>query len=99
VIVAAGKGEIAGLFARDASKSVFGVPQRAVALTYLHGLTPRPGHSAVDFNLIPGVGEYFVFPALTLSGVPHHDVGGHSGRADGRVQPSQCIVIGTTAPT
>ena len=22
---------------------------------------------AVSFNLIPGVGEYFVFPALTLS--------------------------------
>ncbi|MGC5124393.1 styrene monooxygenase/indole monooxygenase family protein, partial [Escherichia coli] len=24
--------------------------------------------SSVAFNLIPGVGEYFVFPALTLSG-------------------------------
>lgn len=71
VVVAAGKGEIAGLFPRDASKSVFDAPQRALALTYLHGLTPRPSHSAVDFNLIPGVGEYFVFPALTLSGLCH----------------------------
>jgi hypothetical protein len=71
VIVAAGKGAISGLFARDASKSVFDAPQRAVALTYLHGLTPRPEHSAVDFNLIPGIGEYFVFPALTLSGPCH----------------------------
>ena len=31
-------------------------------------MTPRPDHSAVNFNLIPTVGEYFVFPALTNSG-------------------------------
>jgi hypothetical protein len=31
-------------------------------------MTPRPEHSAVCFNLIPGVGEYFVFPALTTTG-------------------------------
>lgn len=31
-------------------------------------MTPRPGHSAVCFNLIPTVGEYFVFPALTTTG-------------------------------
>ena len=31
-------------------------------------MTPRPEHSAVNFNLIPTVGEYFVFPALTLTG-------------------------------
>ncbi|MFD1807895.1 styrene monooxygenase/indole monooxygenase family protein [Gemmobacter lanyuensis] len=43
-------------------------PQRALALTYVKGMTPREGHSAVCFNLIPGVGEYFVFPALTTSG-------------------------------
>lgn len=71
VIVAAGKGEVAGLFSRDASRSAFDAPQRALALTYLHGLTPRPSQSAVDFNLIPGVGEYFVFPALTKSGPCH----------------------------
>jgi hypothetical protein len=41
---------------------------RALALTYVTGMTPRPEHSAVCFNLIPGVGEYFVFPALTTSG-------------------------------
>lgn len=71
VIVAAGKGEIASLFGRDARRSAFDAPQRALALTYVHGLTPRPGRSAVDFNLIPGVGEYFVFPALTTSGPCH----------------------------
>lgn len=67
-IVAAGKGDIARLFERDAEKSPFDKPQRALALTYVHGMTPRPEHSAVCFNLIPGVGEYFVFPALTNSG-------------------------------
>ena len=41
---------------------------RALALTYVTGMTPRPEFSAVCFNLVPGVGEYFVFPALTTSG-------------------------------
>jgi len=68
VIIAAGKGEIAGLFERDATRSQFDKPQRSLALTYVNGLEPRPDHSAVSFNLIPGIGEYFVFPALTTSG-------------------------------
>jgi hypothetical protein len=68
VIVAAGKGEVAQLFERDAARSPYGAPQRALALTYVTGLAPRPDFSAVAFNLIPTVGEYFVFPALTTSG-------------------------------
>jgi 2-polyprenyl-6-methoxyphenol hydroxylase-like FAD-dependent oxidoreductase len=68
VIVAAGKGEIARMFERDAARSPYAKPQRALALTYVHGMRPRDEHSAVCFNLIPGVGEYFVFPALTASG-------------------------------
>jgi flavin-dependent dehydrogenase len=68
VVVAAGKGSIAKLFERDAAKSPFAKPQRALALTYVQGMNPRADHSAVNFNLIPTVGEYFVFPALTLSG-------------------------------
>lgn len=68
ILVAAGKGEIASLFERDAARSAYSTPQRALAVTYVHGLTPRPGHSAVCFNLLPGVGEYFVFPALTHTG-------------------------------
>jgi 2-polyprenyl-6-methoxyphenol hydroxylase-like FAD-dependent oxidoreductase len=67
-IVAAGKGEVAQLFERDAARSPYGVPQRALALTYVTGMEPRPDFSAVCFNLIPTVGEYFVFPALTTSG-------------------------------
>ena len=68
VIVAAGKGEIAQLFSRDAERSTYDTPQRALALTYVTGLKPREEYSAVSFNLIPGVGEYFVFPALTTTG-------------------------------
>ena len=68
VIVASGKGEIGRLFERDAEKSAYDKPMRALALTYVAGMTPRPVHSAVCFNLIPGVGEYFVFPALTTTG-------------------------------
>jgi hypothetical protein len=68
VIVAAGKGEVAQLFERDAARSPYGAPQRALALTYVTGMEPRSEFSAVCFNLIPTVGEYFVFPALATSG-------------------------------
>jgi len=68
VLLAAGKGEIVSRFERDVSRSPFSTPQRALALTYVTGMVPRTPYSRVCFNLIPGVGEYFVFPALTLSG-------------------------------
>ncbi|KLN53566.1 styrene monooxygenase/indole monooxygenase family protein [Variovorax paradoxus] len=67
-LVASGKGEISKLFERDAHKSSFDKPQRALALTYVKGMKPSEPFSAVCFNLIPGVGEYFVFPALTTTG-------------------------------
>ncbi|MET3615728.1 hypothetical protein ABID16_004075 [Rhizobium aquaticum] len=68
VIVAAGKGDIVKMFERDATRSPFDKPQRALALTYVKGMEKRPDHSAVNFNLIPTVGEYFTFPALTTTG-------------------------------
>ncbi len=68
VLVASGKGDIARLFGHDAANSPFAAPQRALALTYVTGMQPRTPFSAVCFNLIPTVGEYFVFPALTTSG-------------------------------
>jgi Styrene monooxygenase A putative substrate binding domain len=68
VLVAAGKGDVAQLFERDPTRSPYSAPQRALALTYVTGMVPRPEYSAVCFNLIPTVGEYFVFPALTTSG-------------------------------
>jgi len=68
VVLAAGKGEIVRLFERSAERSPYEAPMRALALTYVTGMTPRPEYSAVCFNLIPTVGEYFVFPALTTTG-------------------------------
>ena len=68
VLVATGKGALGGLFARDPEKSPYETPQRVLALTYVTGMTPRPDYSAVSFNVEPGVGEYFVFPALTTTG-------------------------------
>ena len=68
VIVASGKGALGQLFERDASRSPYSEPQRVLSLTYVRGMQPRQPHSAVCFNLIPNIGEYFVFPALTTSG-------------------------------
>lgn len=68
VVVAAGKGDIATLFARDDRRSTYDVPQRALALTYVHGVEPHSQPPEVSYNVFPGVGEYFTFPALTLSG-------------------------------
>ena len=67
-IVAAGKGEIVKMFERDAEKSMYDKPMRALALTYVNGMVPYEPFSRVSFNLIPGIGEYFVFPALTTTG-------------------------------
>jgi hypothetical protein len=70
-IVAAGKGELVQLFGRDPSHSPYTAPQRALSVVYVRGLGPRPDRGSlatVNFNLIPGVGELFVMPALTTSG-------------------------------
>lgn len=68
VVVSTGKGDLGRIFPRDPEKSPFDRPQRALALTYVTGMTPREGGSAVSFSIAPGIGEYFVFPALTVSG-------------------------------
>ncbi len=68
VLVAAGKGEINKMFERDAANSPFDKPMRALALTYVTGVEPRQPFTAVSFSLCPGVGEHFIFPALTLTG-------------------------------
>lgn len=71
VLVAAGKGELVSMFGRDAARSPYDAPQRALAVAYVHGMGPRPEHpefDAVRCNLVPGVGELFVMPTLTLSG-------------------------------
>ena len=59
------------MFRRDAARSPYDAPQRALAVAYVHGLGPRPSTrttTAVRCNLVPGAGELFVIPALTTSG-------------------------------
>ncbi|WP_037572905.1 styrene monooxygenase/indole monooxygenase family protein [Phaeacidiphilus oryzae] len=70
VLVAAGKGELVSMFGRDASRSPYDSPQRALAVAYVHGLGPRPEYDfqAVRCNLVPGAGELFIMPSLTNSG-------------------------------
>ncbi|MEE1757232.1 styrene monooxygenase/indole monooxygenase family protein [Streptomyces sp. SP18CS02] len=71
VLISAGKGELVSMFGRDAARSPFTEPQRALAVAYVHGLGPRPEHpdfDAVRCNLVPGVGELFVMPTLTITG-------------------------------
>ncbi|CAM5238103.1 FAD-binding oxidoreductase OS=Streptomyces alboniger OX=132473 GN=CP975_24240 PE=4 SV=1 [Streptomyces alboniger] len=71
VLVSAGKGELVQMFARDPERSPYSEPQRALAVSYVHGLGPRPEHpdyDAVRCNLVPGVGELFVMPTLTTTG-------------------------------
>ncbi|HST47993.1 styrene monooxygenase/indole monooxygenase family protein [Jatrophihabitans sp.] len=74
VLVAAGKGELAGVFERDEFRSPFTTPQRTLALVYVNGYLPDPagpGEHSVDFHLLPGRGEMIVMPALTVSGPCH----------------------------
>jgi hypothetical protein len=71
VLVSAGKGELVSMFGRDASRSPYSTPQRALAVAYVNGLGPRPEHPdfhAVRCNLVPTVGEMFIMPTLTTSG-------------------------------
>jgi hypothetical protein len=69
VIVAAGKGDIVKLFERDAARSPYDRPQRAIALTYLRGVLPRTPE--LRWCAVPGIGELVVFPGLTTTGPCH----------------------------
>ncbi len=72
VIVAAGKGAISQLFPRNAAASPYDVPQRMLALACVHGMTSPAGKEMASFNIIPGGGELFVIPALTMTGPCHY---------------------------
>lgn len=71
VVVATGKGEIGALFARDVEHSPYNRPQRMLAASCVYGYAPAGPREGVVGNLIPGVGEYFVMPGLTLGGPCH----------------------------
>ncbi|MFB6602065.1 flavin reductase [Streptomyces noursei] len=68
VVVCTGKGELSRLFPRNCELSPYDRPRRALALTYVTGAAPRAEEGAVHYRLVPGVGEYFSFPALAATG-------------------------------
>jgi flavin reductase (DIM6/NTAB) family NADH-FMN oxidoreductase RutF len=76
VIVSTGKGELGQIFPRDKAKSPFDRPQRVLALNYVHarnasraaGEAGKEGRDSIRMSMVPGVGEFFTFPGLTVSG-------------------------------
>lgn len=66
-LVAGGKGEISQKFERNPIRSHFDKPQRTLACMYLKGVIPEE-KAGVCGNIIPGIGEVFIVPGLTLSG-------------------------------
>lgn len=71
-IMAAGKGELGGLFERDAERSVFTAAQRTVAMVTVHGpplLRDGVPFVAVWNNIVEGAGEAVWIPYF------HRDVG------------------------
>lgn len=67
-LLATGRGEAAGLLERCDSRSAFTQPQRNIGVAYVHGMTPLPEFPRVNIVIVPGVGEYFSIPVLTLTG-------------------------------
>lgn len=71
-IVAAGKGPLCELFARDAERSIYSEPQRSVAMVIVHGPALKREEMpfvAVKNNLLEGIGEMVWLPYY------HRDVG------------------------
>ncbi|MCT2592043.1 FAD-binding oxidoreductase [Streptomyces sp. N2-109] len=74
IVVAAGRGGLARMFMPDIERTCFKKPQRHLSVTYVRGLKPDPDFGdadTVNFNLIPGLGELLVLPALTTTGPCH----------------------------
>lgn len=71
VIVSTGKGDLGRLFSPDREKSRFYRPQRTIAIAYVRKLAQHPDGADMSINLIPGVGECFILPALTITGPCH----------------------------
>ncbi|MBT8162379.1 MULTISPECIES: flavin reductase [Arthrobacter] len=70
IIVSTGKGEIGQIFPKDKSKSPFDRPQRVLALNYVSitSAADEQRPDSIRMSVVPGVGEFFTFPGLTVSG-------------------------------
>lgn len=71
VIVATGNSPLSKEFKTMEMYSPFSKSQRRLALCYVHGMQGRPESEEVSCRIIPGLGEYFVIPAITFSGPCH----------------------------
>ena len=71
VVVAAGRGELAGILPRDTRRSHFKGPQRRLALAYVSGGEEHPDGGVLSRTVVPGAGEAFTLPTLSLNGPCH----------------------------
>ena len=84
VVVAAGKGDITRLFERDAERSQFEQPMRALALTYVTGMTPASRVLGGVLQPRPGRGGVLRLPGPDDErAVRDHGLRGRPGRPDG----------------
>ncbi|MFE6309071.1 styrene monooxygenase/indole monooxygenase family protein [Nocardiopsis sp. NPDC057823] len=68
VVVATGRGGLAEVFPRDTARSPHDAPQRSLALVYASGAAPHPDGPALSRTAVPGAGEVFSLPVLSLNG-------------------------------
>ena len=66
-IMSTGKGEIGKLFEKDRTRTIYDTPQRYIAAVYVDGLQ-TPERLATEVTVMPGTGEIFFFPVLTITG-------------------------------
>ncbi|MEU1275683.1 styrene monooxygenase/indole monooxygenase family protein [Streptomyces sp. NPDC005799] len=66
-IMSTGKGEIGKLFEKDKARCTYDTPQRYIAAVYVDGLQ-TPQRIATEITVIPGIGEFFFLPVLTITG-------------------------------
>ena len=97
LVVAAGKGDVRKLFARDGAKSPFDAPQRALAMCCVKNTRPYDP-VRVSFSLVPGVGEFFCVPAWGASGACEYLLieaipGGPLDRFDGVAAPGNGFAL------
>ncbi|MFM2322160.1 MAG: hypothetical protein RLZZ225_313 [Pseudomonadota bacterium] len=67
-IVTSGKGEISQLFLTNTTRTIFDKPQRVLCCLYVKDMASIATSQGVRANVIPGVGEYFITPGLTVTG-------------------------------
>ena len=68
VVLATGKGLNDQIRSKNLQRSPFNAPQRVLSLLYIQHPGQGTKMEQVSFNVIPGVGEYFVMSVLTEHG-------------------------------